>query len=99
MGRLMCLVAGNSHSRIHSYYRETDWLHEEMANADERLRRAGLVEVESNEEDWFPSRKMRKGMIGDDHVPVRSVPSFSLYSVNEADSLDSSCSEVLVSCM
>lgn len=63
-------LLGNSHSRIHSYYRETDWLHGQMADADKRLRAAGLVEVEQGEEAWFQMQKMPPGMIGDDHVPV-----------------------------
>ena len=63
-------LLGNSHSRILSYYRETDWLHDEMANADQRLRELGLVDVESGEEGWFGMTRMGKGAIGDDHVPV-----------------------------
>lgn len=45
-------------------------MHELMKSADERLQAAGLVEVENGEQRWFPGQKMRKGMIGDDHVPV-----------------------------
>ena len=63
-------LLGNTHSRILSYYRETDWLFEEMANADRRLREAGLVEVEVGEDGWFGTQRMHKGMIGDDHTPV-----------------------------
>ncbi len=63
-------LIGNSHSRILSYYRETDWLFAEMASADRRLREAGLVEVETGQEGWFASSKGHKGMIGDDHTPV-----------------------------
>lgn len=63
-------LLGNSHARIFSYYRETDWLFAQMDGADRRLREAGLIEVESGEDGWFGNRKMHKGMIGDDHVPV-----------------------------
>ncbi|ORY27461.1 hypothetical protein BCR39DRAFT_538122 [Naematelia encephala] len=62
-------LLGNSHSRIFSYFRETDWLHAKMAHADERLRREELVEVEQGQENWFGWIKMHKGMIEDDHVP------------------------------
>ena len=65
-------LLGNSHSQIFSYYRETDWLFEQMASADRRLREAGLVEVEQGEDGWFGEAKMHKGMIGDDHTPVRA---------------------------
>lgn len=63
-------LLGNKHSRLHSYYRETDWLFDEMADADKRLKARGLVEVESGEKDWFQRQRMRPGMIGDDHLPV-----------------------------
>jgi glutaminyl-peptide cyclotransferase len=63
-------LLGNSHSRLHSYYRETDWLFDEMADVDRRLREEGLVEVEKGESDWFQKLRMRPGMIGDDHLPV-----------------------------
>lgn len=63
-------LLGHTHTRVHSYYRETDWLFDEMRRVDKRLRDAGLVEVEKNQEDWFQTGRMRKGMIGDDHVPV-----------------------------
>ena len=63
-------LLGNSHSRLHSYYRETDWLFDEMSDADRRLREEGLVEVEKGENDWFQKLRMRPGMIGDDHLPV-----------------------------
>jgi glutaminyl-peptide cyclotransferase len=63
-------LLGNSHSRIYSYYRETDWLHGLMGSADERLRAQGLVEVDQGEEGWFGSARMHKGMIEDDHIPV-----------------------------
>jgi hypothetical protein len=63
-------LLGNSHSRLHSYYRETDWLFDEMADVDRRLREEGLVEVEKGEEEWFQKLRMRPGMIGDDHLPV-----------------------------
>jgi len=63
-------LLGNAHARIYSFFRETDWLHAAMSSADERLRNAGLVEVERGEEGWFPAAKLGKGMIGDDHVPV-----------------------------
>ena len=62
-------LLGNSHSRLHSYYRETDWLFDEMADVDRRLREEGLVEVEG-EDEWFQKSRMRPGMIGDDHLPV-----------------------------
>jgi hypothetical protein len=65
-------LLGNKHSRLHSYYRETDWLFDEMADADDRLKAKGLVEVENGEKDWFQRQRMRPGMIGDDHIPVRS---------------------------
>ena len=64
-------LLGNAHSRIHSYYRGTDWLHDAMAEVDRRLREAGLVEVESGQAGWFDPMRMRPGMIGDDHLPVR----------------------------
>ena len=64
-------LLGNKHSRLHSYYRETDWLFDEMADADKRLKERGLVEVEKGEKDWFQKQRMRPGMIGDDHLPVR----------------------------
>jgi glutaminyl-peptide cyclotransferase len=67
-------LLGNSHSRLHSYYRETDWLFDEMADVDRRLREEGLVEVEEGEDEWFQKLRMRPGMIGDDHLPV--CPSF-----------------------
>ena len=63
-------LLGNSHTRIFSFFRETDWLHDAMSSADKRLREAGLVEVERGEEGWFPRNRLHKGMIGDDHVPV-----------------------------
>jgi hypothetical protein len=63
-------LLGNKHSRLHSYYRETDWLFDEMSDADRRLREQGLVEVEKGEKDWFQKLRMRPGMIGDDHLPV-----------------------------
>lgn len=43
-----------------------------MSLADKRLREAGLVETEKGEEKWFPTNRLGKGMIGDDHVPVSS---------------------------
>lgn len=64
-------LLGNKHSRLHSYYRETDWLFDEMSDADRRLKERGLVEVEKGEKDWFQKNRMRPGMIGDDHLPVR----------------------------
>jgi hypothetical protein len=63
-------LLGNKHSRLHSYYRETDWLFDEMKDADKRLREGGLVAVEEGEEDWFQPFRLRPGMIEDDHVPV-----------------------------
>jgi glutaminyl-peptide cyclotransferase len=68
-------LLGNSHSRLNSYYRETDWLFDEMSDVDKRLREQGLVEVEKGESDWFQKLRMRPGMIGDDHLPVQ--PSLS----------------------
>jgi len=62
-------LLGNSHSRIYSSYRETDWLHDMMSDADRRLRDAGLVEVEPREEGWFQGMRMNPGMIADDHLP------------------------------
>ncbi|KAI9632546.1 uncharacterized protein MKK02DRAFT_30333 [Dioszegia hungarica] len=62
-------LLGHRSPRIHSYYRETDWLHGLMSSADKRLREAGLVEVESGEEGWFSENRYGPGMIGDDHVP------------------------------
>ncbi|KAK8861526.1 hypothetical protein IAR55_002348 [Kwoniella newhampshirensis] len=62
-------LLGNTHSKIYSYFRETDWLHAEMLSADERLRADKLVEVERGQEAWFGTAKLHKGMIGDDHVP------------------------------
>ncbi|OCF34729.1 glutaminyl cyclase [Kwoniella heveanensis BCC8398] len=62
-------LLGNSHSSLHSYFRETDWLFDEMKSADQRLRDMGLVEVERGQEGWFSPVKMRRGMIGDDHIP------------------------------
>ena len=71
-------LLGNSHSRLHSYYRETDWLFDEMADVDRRLREEGLVEVEEGEEEWFQKFRLRPGMIGYDHLPVcPSVPYYS----------------------
>jgi glutaminyl-peptide cyclotransferase len=69
-------LLGHKSPRIHSYYRETDWLHLLMSEADERLREAGLVDVESGEEGWFSPTHMGPGMIGDDHVPVRRAVAF-----------------------
>lgn len=63
-------LLGNKHSRLHSYYRETDWLFDEMADADARLKERGLIEVEKGETNWFQKNRMRPGMIGDDHLPV-----------------------------
>lgn len=72
-------LLGNSHSRLHSYYRETDWLFDEMGDVDRRLREQGLVEVERGEDEWFQKMRMRPGMIGDDHLPVsRRRPNVSL---------------------
>jgi len=65
-------LLGNKQCRINSYYRETDWLFDEMRSADLRLREAGLVEVEEGEGMWFGGARLSKGMIGDDHVPVSS---------------------------
>lgn len=48
-----------------------------MADADKRLREAGLVQVESGEEGWFSMNRMGPGMIGDDHVPVSHPQSLS----------------------
>ncbi|ORX33665.1 hypothetical protein BD324DRAFT_643833 [Kockovaella imperatae] len=62
-------LLGNSRSRISSYYRETDWLFDQLSEADRHLRQEGLVEVEAGEEGWFSSQRQRRGMIGDDHVP------------------------------
>lgn len=53
--------------RIQSYYRETDWLFEEMRSADTRLRAAGLVE--GKEAGWFVDFRGYAGMIDDDHRP------------------------------
>jgi glutaminyl-peptide cyclotransferase len=63
-------LLGSKSPRIYSYFRETDWLHGAMSSADERLRKAQLVQVERGEDGWFPMARMNKGMIGDDHVPV-----------------------------
>nr|XP_031862985.1 uncharacterized protein CI109_001460 [Kwoniella shandongensis]KAA5530057.1 hypothetical protein CI109_001460 [Kwoniella shandongensis] len=62
-------LLGNTHSKIYSYSRETDWLHSEMASADERLKAERLVKVEKGQEEWFGKTRLHKGMIGDDHVP------------------------------
>nr|XP_018264654.1 glutaminyl cyclase [Kwoniella dejecticola CBS 10117]OBR86812.1 glutaminyl cyclase [Kwoniella dejecticola CBS 10117] len=62
-------LLGNKHSMIYSYFRETDWLHTEMASVDGRLRRESLVEVEDGENEWFSTMRLRGG-IGDDHLPV-----------------------------
>nr|ODN93368.1 glutaminyl cyclase [Cryptococcus depauperatus CBS 7841] len=61
-------LIGNSHSSIHSFFRETDWLFDMMARADNHLRQEGLVQIEPGEETWFKSER-RWGGIGDDHVP------------------------------
>ena len=45
-------------------------MHDAMSAADKRLRKANLVETEKGEDKWFPSTRIGKGMIGDDHVPV-----------------------------
>lgn len=82
-------LLGNSHSRIFSFFRETDWMHDLMYSVDKRLMEAGLITVESGEEGWFPSQKLGKGMIGDDHVPV------CLLSLLDSDLAErSSCIEV-----
>ncbi|EIW66632.1 hypothetical protein TREMEDRAFT_45746 [Tremella mesenterica DSM 1558] len=62
-------LLGDSNPRIHSYYRDTDWLFTQMSDVDKRLRQEGLIDVEKGEEGWFVDFKMRKGMIGDDHAP------------------------------
>ena len=63
-------LLGAPSPRIHSYYRDTDWLHAQLKSADQRLRTARLVEVEDGDEGWFQDWRMHKGMIGDDHTPV-----------------------------
>lgn len=63
-------LLGNKHSSIRSFFRETDWLFDRMASGDERLREARLIEVEKGEDTWFRTEKGRKGMVGDDHIPV-----------------------------
>jgi hypothetical protein len=64
-------LLGNDKSTIMSYFRETDWLFDQMADADKRLREANLVKAEPDKAYWFIPNRGRKGMIGDDHVPVR----------------------------
>lgn len=87
-------LLGNSHSRLYSYYRETDWLFDQMADVDRRLQEEGLVEVEKGESDWFQKARMMPGMIGDDHLPVCSL--FPLDPLVCPDSLlSSSCPCVL----
>lgn len=66
-------LLGHKSPRLHSFYRETDWLFALMDSADRRLKAEKLVEVEHGEETWFVEQKLRKGMIGDDHVPVSRV--------------------------
>jgi glutaminyl-peptide cyclotransferase len=63
-------LLGNSQSTIYSFYRETDWLHDMMRVADQKLKELGLVEIEPGAEQWFPTRRMPSGMIEDDHTPV-----------------------------
>lgn len=63
-------LLGHRSPRIHSYYRETDWMHTLMSDADARLRERGLIEVEEGEEGWFSAVRMPRGVIGDDHIPV-----------------------------
>lgn len=84
-------LLGNKHSRLHSYYRETDWLFDEMSDVDRRLRERDLVEVEQDEDEWFQTRRMRPGMIGDDHLPVSpSLPTClkTCIYIREASSAD-----------
>jgi hypothetical protein len=71
-------LLGHKSPRINSFYRETDWLHTLMSDADRRLRERGLVEVEQGEEVWFSERRLPRGIIGDDHVPVCPATSTSL---------------------
>lgn len=76
-------LLGHMSPRLHSYYRETDWLFDNMKSADERLQQLKLVEVEPGEFNWFNSMRLPKGMIGDDHVPVSLA--FSYHQVAGAD--------------
>ncbi|WRT65644.1 uncharacterized protein IL334_002589 [Kwoniella shivajii] len=74
-------LLGNKHAKINSFFRETDWLHDQMRSADERLQHDNLIEVEKGEKEWFGRLKLRGG-IGDDHVPflARGVSIFHVIS-------------------
>ncbi len=50
-------------------YKETAWLHSMMRDADERIRKEGLIKGVGKQE-WFALYGYG-GMIEDDHVPVR----------------------------
>lgn len=67
-------LLGAPNPKIQSYYRETDWLFEEMRSADRRLRAAGLVDT--TDAQWFREFRGWAGMIDDDHRPFlhRGVP-------------------------
>lgn len=62
-------LLGAKRPRIRSYFRETDWLFEEMKKADQSLRNAGLVDA--SDPAWFEEVRGFVGMMDDDHRPVR----------------------------
>ncbi|ANB15591.1 hypothetical protein AWJ20_3222 [Sugiyamaella lignohabitans] len=75
-------LLGHSTSSIHSYFRETDWMHKRMATIEERIRRLKLSKFGSEDSQkqttFFPRPPIYSlgGQIGDDHLPFlqRGVP-------------------------
>lgn len=59
-------LMGTPKPRFYSYFRETDWMFDELAAADKRLRTAKLVK---GTDTWFNPQRANPAGIEDDHIP------------------------------
>lgn len=61
--------------KFSSFYRETDWLYYHLADTDDRLKAAGLVNATAGDV-WFLRQQWLWGVMDDDHRPFseRGVP-------------------------
>lgn len=68
-------LLGAPEPRFNSFYRETDWLYNQLASADDKLKAAGLVNG-TKEDVWFSKLAWLWGVMDDDHRPFseRGVP-------------------------